>query len=86
MAGFHVAWMVALAMVAYGDVVDGGCRDNMRLLGPVEDEAPGSALEDRPGFDAWLDALRRWLQWSAGRAVVGGADGLGPVPFRSQHH
>lgn len=85
MAGFHVAWMVALAMVAYGDAVDGGCRGSMRLLGPVEDEAPGSVDEARPGFDAWLDALRRWRQWSAGRAVVGGADGLGPVSLLRQH-
>jgi hypothetical protein len=84
MAGFHVVWLLALAMVAYADVVDGGCRGGIRLLGPVKDEMPGAAGEVRPGFDAWLDALRRWRQWSGGRAVVGGVDGLGPVSPPSQ--
>lgn len=85
MAGFHVAWVLALAMVAYADAVDGGCRGSMRLLGPIEDEVPGSAAEDRPRLDAWLDALRRWRQWSGGRAAVGGAEGLRSVSRRSQY-
>lgn len=83
MVGFHLGWVVALAMVAYADVVDGGCRDDLRLLGPVEEQAPAGDV--RSGFDAWQDAFRRWRQRSGGRVAGSEADGLGPVPRHPQH-
>lgn len=85
MTGFHVAWVLALALVAYADAVGGGCRDGMRLLGPIEDERSDSDGRERPGFDAWLDALRRWRQRSGGRSAVGGVDRLRPVSRHSQY-
>ncbi len=85
MAGFHVAWVMVLALVAYAEVVDGACRNGLRLLGPIENELPGSTGRDRPGSDAQLDALRRWRQWSGGRSAVDGVDGLRPVSRHSQY-
>ena len=85
MTGFRLVWATALAMVAYAEVVDGGCRGGLRLLGPVADERPYEAGNDGPaGFDAWLDALRRWRHWSGGRSA-GSEDGSAPVSRHLQH-
>lgn len=73
MVGFRLVWALALAMVAYGDVVDGGCRGTVRLLGRPADEA-GSGGPTVATVDAWLEALRRWRQRSGGGRSAGSGD------------
>lgn len=80
MVGFHLVWVLTLAMVAYAEA-DGGCRGATTLLGPVDDARVDPAARDRQaGFDAWLDALRRYRQRSGGRAAAGDGDGIALVP------
>ena len=69
MSGEQLVHVVALAMLLYAGVVEGGCCNVVRLLGPL---AAGDGIRrgagDRVEVDDWRTALREWCQWASAGA------------------
>ena len=66
----HLLYAVALAMLVYAGVVEGGCCNVVRLLGPLETgDRVRRCAGDRVEVDGWQRALRAWRH-----ATSSGAD------------